>query len=196
MRTTRTILWLAALAVALTLTSCVHSLQPLYTEKDLIFDPALVGVWSEEDSKDSWAFEKSGEKEYRVTFTDSDGKPGVFQVHLLKIGGQLFLDFFPDKAAMEELKRNDFFKFHYLPAHTFARVAQIEPALQMGLLSQDWLREILAADPKAIGHEKIEGSTIVLTASTEKLQAFVLKHVEDEKAFGGLSNLKRRAISK
>lgn len=64
MRTPRTILPLAALAVALTLTICVHSLRPLYTGKDLIFDPALVGVWSEDDSRDSWAFEKSAEKAF------------------------------------------------------------------------------------------------------------------------------------
>ena len=92
---------------------------------------------------------------------------------------------------MEELKRSDFYKFHYLPVHTFARVEQIEPTLRMGFLNPEWLKELLVKDSNAIPHEKID-ETFVLTAATEKLQAFVLKHVKTDKAFGELSNLKRR----
>ena len=41
----RTLQPIAMLGLALGLTGCVPSLQPLYTEKDTVFDPALVGVW-------------------------------------------------------------------------------------------------------------------------------------------------------
>ena len=45
------------------ITGCIPtSINPLYTGQDLVFDPALIGVWSETgDSKETWAFEKAGD---------------------------------------------------------------------------------------------------------------------------------------
>ncbi len=36
----------------------VPSVYPLYTAKDLIFDPALIGVWQEDGEDVSWTFTK------------------------------------------------------------------------------------------------------------------------------------------
>src|SRR5688572_2052421 len=41
-----TVLWVVA--------GCVPSLNPLYTLKEVVFDPALIGSWSEEGS--TWTF--------------------------------------------------------------------------------------------------------------------------------------------
>ena len=182
---------LLTLAVTLMIAGCVPSLNPLYTEKDLLFDKALVGVWSDnDDSKETWAFERSGEKGYKLVYS-ADGKAGEFEVYLLKLGETLFLDLYPDDAAFKEINRNDFYKSHFLPTHTFAKVTQIEPSLQMAFLNPDWLKEFLEQSPKAIGHEKT-GDRIVLTASTKELQKFVLDHVSTKNAFGDEpSNLKR-----
>ena len=40
------------------LAGCIQTLHPLYTENDLTFDAALIGVWGEDNSKETWAFEK------------------------------------------------------------------------------------------------------------------------------------------
>ena len=37
------------LLLAVVLSACVPSLHPFYTETDLVFDPALLGEWVEED---------------------------------------------------------------------------------------------------------------------------------------------------
>jgi len=179
--------WVLTLVVA----GCVPSLNPLYTEKDLVFDAALVGVWSEkEDASETWAFEKTGEKEYRLVYT-ADGKTGEFEAHLLKLGNTLFLDLYPDGKSLDELNRNDFYKSHLIPGHTFAKVTRIEPTLQMGFLNPDWLKELSEQNPKAIRHEKVS-DRIVLTASTRELQEFVLKNLNTKGAFGDEpSNLKR-----
>ena len=58
----------AALAVLLAaaLAGCAPSLYPVYTEKDLVFEPALVGTWSTDDPKDgTWSVEKRGENRAR-----------------------------------------------------------------------------------------------------------------------------------
>ena len=61
---------MTAAGLALTglmLAGCVPSLNPLYTEEDLIFEPKLVGVWAENaEAKERWTFEQAGEKDYRV----------------------------------------------------------------------------------------------------------------------------------
>lgn len=181
---------LLALAVSLMLTGCVPSLNPLYTEKDLVFDPALVGVWAEQDdSPETWAFEKTGEKEYKLVYTES-GKAGEFQVHLLKLGNTLYLDFFPESDGLKDSKRNDFYLSHFVPGHMFAKVTQIEPSLRMALVNPEWLKKLLEKNPKAIDHQPIGEDRIVLTASTKDLQKFVVANVNE--AFGDPATLKRR----
>ena len=50
-------------AVVLLMTACVPSLYPLYTERDQVFDPALVGVWVAVDDghETIWTVTKSGD---------------------------------------------------------------------------------------------------------------------------------------
>jgi hypothetical protein len=188
---------LALVLVALTGgVGCIPtSINPLYTGEDLVFDPALIGVWrSEGDSKEIWAFEKAGDTEYKFVYTDEDGKTGRFEAHLLKLGTLRFLDLFPDESGIEEMDRSGYYKVHLLRTHSFLKVTRIEPALQMAPLDLKWLREFLGKHPDTIRHQKIgEGdeAQIVLTASTPELRQFVEKHLKTEGAFGEAINLKR-----
>ena len=189
-----------ALIVLCGLVGCLPtSINPLYTDKDLVFEPALVGVWRDKDDpKGTWTFEKAGEKSYKFVYAESDGKVGQFDARLLKIGDARFLDFFPDESGIEEMNRSGFYKIHLVRTHSFLRVSQIEPILQMTPLDLKWLREFLGKNPRAIRHEKIgdgDDAQIVLTASTAELQKFVLTHLKTEGAFGEPINLKRQAKS-
>ncbi len=83
---------LLTLSFLFMLAGCVPSLNPLYTDQDLIFDSALLGVWTDKDSKETWAFTEAGEKEYKLLYTEEDGRKGEFKAHLLKIEGKTFLD--------------------------------------------------------------------------------------------------------
>jgi hypothetical protein len=170
------------LAVAMSVASCVPSLNPLYTDDDLIFDPALVGVWGEENkAEETWAFEKSEGKAYKLVYTEK-GKKGEFKVHLFKLSGTMFIDLFPTDASLDQV--NDFYKGHLVPVHTFARVTQIEPTLQMAFLNPKWMEELAAKDARVIEHKKIDEDRILLTATTKDLQKFVLAHANDKDAFG------------
>ena len=70
----RIILSATGLALILVTGCIVTSVNPLYTEKDLVFDPALVGAWSEGEGKDTWAFEKAGEKKARSRSLEARGQ--------------------------------------------------------------------------------------------------------------------------
>lgn len=154
------------------LLGCVPSIHSLFTEKDLIFESALVGEWASQNAKETWTLTKSGEKEYKLVYADEKGGKGEFVVHLLKVEGRLFLDLFPVEP---DLKENAFYRIHLLPMHTFMRVRQITPTLQVQVLSPDWIKKYLQENPGAIRYEKVDDN-IVLTAQPKELQAFLVKH--------------------
>jgi hypothetical protein len=191
-----------AVCLALLLPGCVPSVNPLYTEKDLVFDPALVGVWTDERGKETWAFEKSGNKKYKLLQTDDDGRTAEFEVRLVQLKHYRFLDLYVvNPGAESDWKMNQYASFAVLlrPAHTFMKVSQIEPALGLSFLNPDWLQKLLEKDPRAIRHEKDrfgaqnkDDFRIVLTADTKELQKFILKHVNDEDAFGKPSEFMRK----
>jgi len=84
-------LFLAALAV---LTGCqpVDSFNPLYTDKDAVFDPALLGKWIENGG--TLEFVQSANDAYVLTFMDDSNPPQqmTLEGHLLALQGHRFLD--------------------------------------------------------------------------------------------------------
>ena len=182
----------AALGLAVLLAGCVPSLNPLYTEKDLVFDPALLGVWSEvENSTDGWTFRKKDEKSYLLVIQDGE-KSSPFVVHLVQLGKYRFLDLYPDEAGLRDLNCEGTFKMTLIPGHLFLKVSQIEPTLKMATLDPEWLDKLLKKSPRALRHQRLgEDKGFVLTASTKELQKFMLKYVHTKEAFGEPSEFKR-----
>jgi hypothetical protein len=183
--------WLGLVGAGLLifLAGCVPSLHPLYTDDDLVFDPDLVGEWSEKGSTETWTFTKSGEKEYGLVYVDEKGKRGEFIVHLVKAEEQLFLDLFPEDPDFKE-EVNDFYTGHVLGVHTFMRIEQIRPTLRMAPLNPDWIKKYLQDHPDGIRHEKVD-DWILLTAQPKELQAFLIKHEKTEDAFDETGDLIR-----
>jgi hypothetical protein len=181
---------IALISAVCFIVGCIPSLHPLYTENDLIFEKSLIGTWVDGNPENSWTFSQSGEKEYKLIYTDG-GKPGEFVVHLLKIKDKMFIDLYP---AEPELKTdNGFYKAHLIPAHTFMLIKQIEPTLQMAFLNPDKLKEIIKKDPKAVKHEKLgkDDDMDIFTASTQELQDFIMKNIDTPDFFAQSSNLKK-----
>lgn len=176
------------MSLAAMLCGCIPSLRPLYTEKDIMFDPSLVGEWGARRSNEILKFEAFGDNEYKLTYIDRKGKRAEFKVHLLKIKGHMFLDLLPINFGL----KSDVYLTSIIPAHTFFHVEQIEPTLRIRALDYDWLEPFLAENPKAIAHEKLEESgMIVLTAKPKELQQFVIDHLDTEGAFHDFGEMTR-----
>lgn len=172
--------------LAVLLGGCLPSLHPLYTDDTLIFEEKLLGKWIEEDGDVIWEFKKAGEQEYEMRVLD--GKEGRFEAHLIKLEDMMFLDIFPDDEMLEEMQ--DFYKFHILPVHTFMKVEQIDPNLQLRMMNPEKVSDMLKDDPNLLKHEFVDDS-IVLTASTKELQEFVTKYANTEDVFGDASDMTR-----
>jgi hypothetical protein len=166
----------------------VTSVAPYYTQKDLVFEPAMVGSWVNVHNPDEyWRFAESGEPAYTLTLSEP-GKTTVMSAHAFKLQGQLFLDIF----SLEQ-------DYHVIPAHYLLKVTQLGPTLRFSELSEAWLKELLAKEPAAIRHhfivtnEKSGDSRVVLTASTTELQDFVMRHRNTVPAWRESVELNRNA---
>jgi hypothetical protein len=172
---------------------CTPSLHPIFRNEDLNFDPALIGVWQTEDSKETWTIGTldDSERSYGSTYTDEDGKTGEFLTYLVAIGDHKFLDFYP---MPKEPAEGDYSFALMQGMHGFVAVDQIEPDLIVRVMDDEWLAAYLRDNPDALKHEWVAhewssgGSSgedaLVLTASIEELQAFMIEHLDTEGAYG------------
>ena len=96
--------YLVLLALLACLTGCVpvDSLNPLYTDKDVVFDESLLGSWVGPDTGDDGVLEfmardQDGKRSYLLVMTDKDKdsngyKKTVYHANLVKLNEHLFLD--------------------------------------------------------------------------------------------------------
>lgn len=170
---------------ALLLSGCTFSTNPIFTEKDNVFDEAFLGTW--ETKKDGlFGYNKfevtrggAGAKNYRVILSGRAGaKEETFHLYLSQIDGTKFLtgEFGTPsfgKASTDELD----VRTVYL---TFAIDRLEDGELTTRLLAANWLARRLKENPGLLAHEwhdrpdDPEQKNLLVTASTTDLRAFVL----------------------
>jgi hypothetical protein len=57
-------------------------------------------------------------------------------------------------------------------------------SFSFAMMDGGWLKRLSDRNQLDLKHERINGDMITLTASTQELQAFALKHANNEEAFG------------
>ncbi|SET44776.1 hypothetical protein SAMN05444285_11353 [Draconibacterium orientale] len=202
---TRNILLIAT--ITLLLSGCVvYSFYPLYTDSDLFENDLLLGEWFEDDdndvvfsgSDDSWIFthpflgdKNDGirdKKRYVLRLTSNeDGvvKESKFEVHVIKLADEYFLDFYIDDYGDDD--NITLVDLHLVPVHTFAKLSVSDDKLEIRWFDPEWLEDLIKENKIRIHHED-NGDYILLTAKPKELQKFVSKYVDSEEAFeDGLS---------
>lgn len=182
--------FISILMVALFFSGCVvYSFYPLYTESDLFPNDILTGEWMDSDST-IWNFEHEyhGKKvpenidstSYVLNLKDKDGKESKFNIHVVKLAGHYFLDFYLEDFLDDN--NLDLESFHIVPVHTFAKLEVSENKLQINWFDQEWLKKLIEENKIRIHHEAND-DYILLTAKPKELQKFVIKYVNSEEAF-------------
>lgn len=192
-----------SLFVILNLSGCiVKALHPFYKDNDLVFDQNFLGSWYDQDSskweivqyKSSKGFMKGDSlyKAYRVCLSENNIQ-NEFIVHMFKLGGDTYLDFYPvmngdNKLCQTEEKNTDLYNYHIVPTHTLAKFfTKNDSLVYVKWFNEDWLKRLFEQRRIKIAHEEIEqgkhDKTYILTATTGELRKFVLKYGNDPKAF-------------
>ena len=163
---------LMTLAVA-SLSGCmVVSINPLFTEADLIFDEHLVGTWDEGDNR--MVVKKSKEGSYHMTYVEDDERTD-YKLSLGKLGSHLFWDMEP----WEEVSDDDFL---LVPTHLVTLISVEKDTLTMAILDGDWLKKALKKGTIEVDHQLLE-DRVLLTGSTKQLQTFFRSVADNKKAF-------------
>src|SRR5947207_1835467 len=124
-----TVLALAGCAVMLA--GClVTSVYPFYRAKDVTFEPALAGSWTNvSEAQEQWQFAAVNTNSYRLTYVTKDAT-NVMDATLFRLQGRLFLDLF--SSEMNEQAPPP------VPSHFLFRMIQIKPTVKMAPMDYEW----------------------------------------------------------
>jgi hypothetical protein len=183
--------------------SCLSTLYPFFTEKDVVFNSTIIGEWQyvAKSGKGSILFEvipdeklselgpgirKIAGNGYLATWKDSTGKVDSKSfVFLAKIGKFLYMDNYPAEMDLEKPVAN-IFKQHQLKMHSCYRIdIRSRDGFEMKRLERSFLDNLIAKNQIRIHHEQIGGveNKIIVTASTEELQAYLLRYGDNPQAY-------------
>jgi hypothetical protein len=179
------------------LSGCLSTLHPLFTEKELVYDPRLLGSWRTGDGDDTAVFEKGtpasfaqlpeplrklAGKAYIVTFKDGEERLKYF-AFLTKLGKELYLDYYPCEDEIQ-LQYDNFYKQHFAKMHSFYRVRFTnDRAFEISEFDEGFLEQLIKNKQIRIRHEIRFDGNYVITAPTEELQQYVLKYSDVPEAY-------------
>jgi hypothetical protein len=158
--------------LVLLLAACVGSVQPVYTDSDLAYDPGLLGTWRDSGSTASASVTAVKAPAYAIACTDEDGKQGEFAAHLARVGDMTLLDVEP--AALPEAL-SETYRDHFVPLHSFFFVKQGKDRLVLTTLDPVMLNAFLRAQPGAVPHF-LHDHDVVLTGEPGAIQAFLASY--------------------
>jgi hypothetical protein len=166
-----------ALILLLSSTGCVPSLQPLFIASELLDPSQLAGSWQDSDGETAWVLRSTPQKELEAAHTEK-GESHLFKIRLGRIGRHEFLDLEP---AGELPFRDETYKIHHLPVHTFYKIVRAPGAVRVYSLSDDALKRLQAARKAGIGQIVVDA--FVFTGSSAQLREFLLKNGDDDSLF-------------
>ena len=169
----------------------VLSLHPHFKDGDVVADTSMEGVW-ESNKSNIWHFTPSEDhREYALIVDEGDGEIGHFIATPFKVNGKDFIDVYPDSDDDHQSNLSFYYRIHRLPVHSLLYIDKTSSQFKVLATNFAWLQKHLEAHPKALAHELVEDDFPIITASTEELQSFWLKHLETEGAFANTDLVKQ-----
>lgn len=158
-----------------------RSVYPLFTEKNLVFNPGLVGAWTDRDNKETYFFQKAEGKNYAVIVCKENGDTSHYEVQLGQIGKAWFLDSYPNEDTKD---------FQLVPTHIISKMRLNGDTLIFASLESDYVKKFIETKKLNLPYTTQKGD-IILTTTTDELQQLVLQCAQDDTAFPNPTTLVR-----
>lgn len=178
----RTFVFLVALTIILVV-SCVPSLYPFYTEKDLFTDEKYEGFWK---SENDWLYISKDSDDCKLLIIENENmlisshyNMSLFDITLFQLNDHPFIDLYPSENSMHG---TSLYKEHLVAAHSLAKVSLHDDSLLLFHQNPDFVEKLLKERRIRIKHEQTEDK-FILTAPTADLQKFVIKYMNEPEAF-------------
>ncbi len=113
-----------------------------------------------------------------LDLSSADAQQEYMMVNLTTIENETYMDFSP----MPEFHQTSRFSVNLIPAHTFAKLVIQDNKLIVKSFDSEFIENLIKNKRVRLKHERIDDS-IVLTASTEELRAFIKKYGNDDRLF-------------
>lgn len=164
-------------ALCLSCSGClVLSLQPVYDDDWIAWDPSLVGTWYDADDHVTLQIEAAEWRSYRVQY-DHPSEKGELTAYLTTIADDHYLDVTP-------LRGQDHGSF-LIPVHGVLHVQLDGDQLELRALSYDWFSARLKARTSpGIATVFDQKQNAVLTAPTVRLRSWLRALAADSRAWG------------
>jgi len=115
------------------------------------------------------------------SFSPAPSDENVLQPHLAEVGEGLYANIVPVQQASGGNEGSSY-ELHLIQGHWVFRVWLDGDALRLADLDEDWFKEAVNQGKIEVGHDEVS-DTLVLTASTPDLRAFLQEYAGDEGAF-------------
>jgi hypothetical protein len=179
------------------------TLHPVFTPNDLIVDSRLPGKWktgegvTEFEPATRAATNEIPEKIrpylnkfYLCTRRSDNGTIDSRNLaFLVKIGKNYFMDMYPLQTEKAK-KIDEFFSSHEMKMHTITKVQFKDGNLRLIDFKDNYVEDLILNRQVRIRHsfvsepdENTKDKKMIITASTEELQAFLLKYGDREEAY-------------
>lgn len=188
--------WARLVAVFLLLLACgcTLTLHSLFTPEDVVHDPALDGVWQQDDTV--WTIRTFNQATGRYSLrTDmKDQPPAAFKATLGTVGSHRFLELTPERP--DDIHAKTFVGGHFVPLRSFWKVRLVGDELTLTPMSSQWLDAMIKKNQLNISCERPEGGLLFLTTSTPELRELVAKYADDPGAFPATGDEKGLVLSR
>jgi len=192
-------LLLAFTILAIFLSSCLQTLHPIFTLKDIVYESKLLGTWKTGNPKKVAIItnlsadntielpEKIStikQKGYLVSYQDEHGKTTEqYIAFLASIGNHLYFDYYPAEKKDNKIG-DEFFTAHFVKMHTSYRVdISKDGGFELSQLDESYVTKLIDEKKIRISHEKDATGNIVITASTDELQQYIIKYGDEPGAY-------------
>ena len=184
MRGVKRTMLLSAMCLMLLLGGCLPlAIHPFYKQEQLVFDEGLLGQWqrSQEGGGDwNWTFTRAGNDSYSLRTLDDNGRTGVFEAKLFKLGDRQWLDLLLQEHE-PELELNDWAAITLAPMHALMVLERQGDKLTLRFIDGDRLKDLPASEPLV---HLTKSDNVVFAGTTDQNQQILLKHMKDARFIG------------